>query len=405
MITSAPPESGSDPRAAVHDWLAGEARRVDSRALFVAALGERLLAAGLPVARITTAVPLLHPILDTSSVIWEPDGEPLERLWLTDPRAYANSPLRIIYEGGGPVRHRITPDPVAGEFTIIPDLRAAGIVDYIALPAPFSDGTAKGMTFATRAADGFSDEDLAFLESLMPALSMILEIQTLRRTTRTFLDTYLGSGAGGRVLDGTVKRGMGETIPCAILFCDLRGFTDLSVRLDGDALLALLNAYFDAVCGSVEAHGGEVLKFMGDAVLAVFAHGTDENDARSARRAFDAAMEAQARLDALNGERAAAGEAPIRCGMALHVGDVLYGNIGSESRLDFTVLGPAVNLASRIEKLCGALGEPVLLSAALAALIEAPLRAAGEHVLKGVAGPQAVFAPGPADADAPAPSA
>jgi len=386
----------TDARLALRDWLEREARLMQDRTALVAELGRRLIAAGVPVARITTAVPVLHPILDTSSVLWEPGEAPVERLWQMQPENYhmlANSPLKICYDGGGPVRCRIGPQPEAGEFTILPDLRAAGMRDYVALPAPFSDGTTKAMTFASKATDGFSDDNIALLSALMPSLAMILEIQTLRRTTRTFLETYVGEGAGQRVLDGTVKRGMGEIIPCAILFCDLRGFTHLSNSLDIDGLLALLNDYFDVVTEAVRDHGGEVLKFIGDAVLAVFAHEAGTSDAVSAAQALAASLAAQARLQGLNKERAAVGRRNIRAGMALHVGEVLYGNIGGRKRLDFTVIGPAVNLASRIEKLCGELDKAVLMSAAFAALIDAPCREMGAYAFKGVGEKQSVFAP------------
>ncbi len=380
----------------IRDWLAGDARLTGDRAALVAELGRRLIAAGVPIARITTAVPLLHPILDTSSVLWEPGMEPMERLWQMQPENYqmlANSPLKVIYDGGGPIRHLISLEPEDGEFTILPDLRAAGMRDYLALAAPFSDGTTKAMTFATKLADGFSDDNIAFLNSLMPMLAMILEIQTLRRTARTFLETYVGEKAGQRVLEGTVKRGMGETIPCAVLFCDLRGFTDISNRLESDDLLALLNDYFDVVTGAVQEHEGEVLKFMGDAVLAIFAQDPGVSEEVSAGRALAASQAAQVGLGELNKERAAAGQPEIRCGMALHVGGVLYGNIGAKKRLDFTVIGPAVNLASRMEKLCGDLGEEILMSAEFADLIDAPHRNMGAHAFKGVKNKQTIFAP------------
>ena len=185
----------TESRSALRDWLARDGRLMNDRAAMVAELGQRLIDAGIPIARITTAVPLLHPILDTSMVLWQPGTEPEERMWQMLPENYrmlANSPLKIIYEGGGPVRCRIGPEPEEGEFTILQDLRAAGMRDYVALPAPFSDGTTKGITFATKSAGGFADDEIDFLASLTPSLAMILEIQTLHRTTRTFLETYVG---------------------------------------------------------------------------------------------------------------------------------------------------------------------------------------------------------------------
>ena len=234
---------------------------------------------------------------------------------------------------------------------------------------------------------------MALLGALMPAAAMILEIQTLGRTTRTLLDTYVGPAAGQRVVDGTIKRGMGETIHSVIWFCDLRGCTELSGLLDDDALLALLNDYFGAMTDAVQSHGGEVLKFIGDAILAIFALTRTADRAETAGRALRAAQAAQIELVAVNQGREAAAQAPIHCGIALHVGDVHYGNIGGEGRLDFTVIGPAVNLASRVEQLCAQLGEGLLLTADFVAESEMRCKPVGKFALKGIELEQTVYVP------------
>jgi adenylate cyclase len=233
---------------------------------------------------------------------------------------------------------------------------------------------------------------MALLEAITPGVAVNLEVQALRLTARTLLETYVGRQAGARVLDGVIKRGMGETIRAVVWLCDLRGFTSLSEQLPRDALIEILNEYFGRMCAAIESAGGEVLKFIGDALLGIFPVPADDPAAACAR-ALGAAEKAQEALATFNAERTAAGKAPIDYGIALHVGDVMYGNIGGENRLDFTVIGPAVNLAARIEGLCGELRRPVLLSAGFVAASGLPARSLGTFPLKGLAEPQAVYAP------------
>lgn len=393
MPTTAPV---ADPVADVGRWLKTEAARSGDAARFVNALGEKLRAAGIPVDRITTGVPILHPNISSASVLWEPGKAPVERRWILDAttvRSYDNSPLKVVYNGGGKVRCRIGAAAEPREYGIIPDLRREGFTDYLALPLPFSDGSTKALTVATRSATGFADADLAALDDLAPTIALVLEIHTLHRTARTLLDTYVGPVAGGRVLSGAIKRGMGETIHAVIWVCHLRGFTALSDTLGQDEMILLLNDYFGAMTKAVANHGGEVLKFIGDALLAIFPVTATNAETAVARSALAAAADVRAALAAINATRAAANRPAIRFRLALHVGDVMYGNIGGEARLDFTVIGPAVNLATRIESLTKELGEPVLLSAAFANLAGADVRAVGSHRVKGVEAPQAVYAP------------
>jgi len=198
--------------------------------------------------------------------------------------------------------------------------------------------------------------------------------------------------AGRRVLEGAIRRGSGETIPAAIWFCDLKGFATLSETLPDQVLIDLLNAYFDAVTQAIESQGGEILKFIGDAVLAIF-QPCDGDEAGAAARAMVAANEALERLRMANSERTAVGAPEIECGIALHVGDVLYGNVGGANRLDFTVIGRAVNLASRIESLTRELARPVLVSDAFAAAHGGDFEDLGQFDLKGIAEARSVLAP------------
>ena len=343
--------------------------------------------------RITTGVPILHPQIFSFSALWQLGKGTSERLYRADasqPGVLENSPIKIAYDGK-PVRCQMTATPSDGEFPILKDLRRDGITDYIVFPAPFSDGTNKAVSLATTRTNGFSDTEIALFAAMIPALSFNLEVQTLRRMARTLLDTYVGRQSGGRVLEGQIKRGMGETIRAAIWLCDLRGFTSLSESLPRDELIEMLNQYFGPMCDAVDANNGEVLKFIGDAMLAIFP--VIDNPAVACGHALSAALNAQDVLDRQNRLRLAARAPPIKYGIALHVGDVLYGNIGSETRLDFTVIGPAVNLTARIESLCRDLDRSLLLSADFVRTSGVTADPMGEFALKGVGENQHVFAP------------
>lgn len=377
-------------------WLQGPGRRLIDTEAFVEALGEQLIEIGLPIDRITTGIPMLHPQIASSSVVWEPERLAHERQWQMTSLTrsmYERSPLYVVYRGDGPVRARVSPEPQPGEYGIIPDLRENGFTDYIALPAPFSDGTIKAMTFATRHEGGFAEADIAVLQQLMPNFAYLLEIQTLRRTARVLLDTYVGRISGQRVLQGQIKRGQGEDIRAIIWFSDLRSFTELSDALSNDELIALLNDYFGALTRAVEEQQGEVLKFIGDAMLAIYPIATASSGRRAAQRSLASARTAKVRIAEINLLRRNAGRAIIQWGLALHVGEVHYGNIGGETRLDFTVIGPAVNLAARLQSLSVQIGEGCVISDEFAALLRdrSELRDLGAHELKGIADRRQVF--------------
>jgi adenylate cyclase len=376
-------------------WLLTDARRLGEPKAFVTALAEQFLAHGIAVSRLVSGVPILHPQVHSYSARWDLGQGASERFFQLTAETLPvleNSPVKTVYTGGGSVRCDPTAPARAGEYNILADLRREGVTDYVALSVPFSDGSAKLLAVATRRRGGFADDEIELLEAITPAVAVNLEVQALRLTARTLLETYVGRQAGARVLDGAIKRGMGESISAVIWLGDLRGFTSLSERLPRDALIALLNGYFGRMCVAIEGAGGEVLKFIGDALLAVFPVTGDDTGLVCAR-ALRAAGDAEAAIAAWNAERTGQGEAGVDYGIALHVGEVLYGNIGGENRLDFTVIGPAVNLAARIEGLCRELGRPVLLSADFAEASGLPLEPLGAFPLKGLAEPQRVYAP------------
>jgi adenylate cyclase len=373
-------------------WLMTDGRKQTDPSEFLLAFAERLRASDIDVARITTGVPILHPQIFSFSGLWELDEGVSERLYRTDPRVTAsNSPIPIAYAGGGPVRCDLTTEPQAGEFAILAELRRDGYTDYIVYALPFADGSFKALSVATKRNGGFAGKEVSLFEAMLPAVAFNLEVQALRRTARTLLDTYVGQQSGGRVLEGQITRGSGETIRAVIWLCDLRGFTNLSETLPRDVLIGLLNAYFGPMCDAVASHGGEVLKFIGDAMLAIF---PIEADARATcARALVAAKHAEGALAQENERREKAGQPRIEYGLALHVGDVIYGNIGSDTRLDFTVIGPAVNLTARIESMTRQLERQILLSSDFVELGRVAARSLGTFSLKGVAADQEIFEP------------
>jgi adenylate cyclase len=377
------------------DWLLRDGRRITDSTSFLGAFADQLLADGIAIARIVTGVPILHPQVFSFAGSWQAGKGTSERRNLADAGTFSrlrHSPIKTVYDGGGPVRLDLTAPAREGEYPICSDLRRENFTDYFAIGIPFSDGSNKALALATKRPGGFTTEEIEVFEAMVPAVAVNLEIQALRRTAETLLEVYVGRQAGKRVLSGAIKRGMGETIPAVIWLCDLRGFSTLSETLPRATTIDLLNAYFGAMCQAIEQHEGEVLKFMGDAVLAIFP--ISEPDASPAcRRALAAARAAASAIALLNADRLAGNEPAIQYGTALHVGDVIYGNIGGEHRLDFTVIGPAVNLAVRIEGLCRELGHSLLLSEAFVSAAKVAVKPVGRFALKGIAAPQTLSAP------------
>ncbi len=381
----------SSPVPALHSWLMDVAHVDDDGATFMRALADRLLAAGIPLWRVSYALMTMHPEVLWRTVQWRAGesvvvrDQPHARI---DDAFYTKSPVAVARREPGPIRVRLVEGALP--YPICEDLRALGGTDYYVQGLPFASGQVSYVSFATTAAEGFSAEALAELEALRPFLARRLELESSYYATRALLDVYLGKNAARRVLAGAFQRGKGELIDAAIWFSDMRDFTALSDRTAPAQVVETLDMYFDAVASAVSARGGEVLKFIGDAVLAVFPLGDDAR--RACRSALGAAAEAFAALERLNQDRAARGEEAIAIGVALHRGQVMYGNIGARDRLDFTVISAAVNEASRLEALCKQLGTPLALSEAFATTAEADdVVDLGAHSLKGVKAPLRVF--------------
>ncbi len=365
---------------------------------FLVGLAEALAHDGVDLERLYLVLADLHPELAAVSATWRKRSgavviEP--RVWSgLNTAEFLASPIARFHQRTHDVIRRKLCDPrCPTDFEIVHDLRARGATDYLAfqLGNPLTQRL-NVITFTTHQAGGFSDEQLLTLLSVQPLLAVVVEAYVAQHIASSLLQTYLGQDAGARVLAGQVRRGQGEAIHAVISFCDLRDFTRLSERLSREALLTLLDDTFDAVVTAVADHGGEVLKFIGDAVLSIFrARPGEEADACIVARA--ASADVFARVAEKNRDRRAGDdERPlIEVALSLHVGDVHYGNIGGPSRLDFTVIGPAVNLAARLQGLCSTLGRRALVSAAVARHLPGACDDLGSHNIKGLSAPVHVY--------------
>jgi adenylate cyclase len=350
------------------DWLVDGAPSVRTPVALLSETCERLVAAGVPLWRVGAFVKTLHPDAFGRSFIWHQGAEVVVNTAdfdLPETPQFLQSPLAILYRSGHEVRYRLD-DPESRRFPFFDDMRGEGVTDYIALPLLFTDGTTHASSWTTKHSDGFSDEHIAALRRVVRPFARLGEIFALRRTAATLLDTYVGNRAGERIMAGQIRRGHAETMQAAIWLSDLRGFTALSDRLAPEIVVDILNQYFDCQVPTIRQHGGEILKFMGDGLLAVFPIAKDHcNVSEVCARVLEAAREARTNVDAMQYPTGEGGER-FRFGVALHIGGILFGNIGGSSRLDFTCIGPAVNLAARLEKIAGRLARTVVASEAFA---------------------------------------
>ncbi len=379
--------------AAIVAWLIDGARSAPTPLDVLDGLCRRLREAGVPLARVAVFVRTLHPNVAARRLTWRPDApvEVSEAPYdLFDSDTYHQSPISRVYADGVSIRRRLADPDGPTDYPVLADLRAEGMTDYLAQPLAFSDGAIHAVSWATAAPGGFRDADVAALEAIVRPLTRMAEIWALRRTATNLLEAYVGKRSGARILAGHVRRGDVETIDAALWYSDMRDFTALNENLAPADLIALLNDYFGAVAAATAPHGGEVLQFIGDAALVVFPVGADGRGTacRAALAAAHAALDA---VDALNREHAA--RPAIRFGIGLHVGAVSWGNVGGVDRLGLNVIGPSVNRTARIETLTKRIGVPLLLSEDFAAALDRPCRLVGRFPLKGVAEPQAVYAP------------
>ena len=373
---------------------------------------ERCVAAGIPLGRAHLAIDTLHPVHEGSlfrwgypdeSLVHEYGRTSLEGLDVSgavslDEQAtdvWRHSPFyNMLQTGAASLRRRLNADS-KGEFSMLADWLAAGMTDYVAITTRFAAQGVIGemdavySSWGTKAPEGFNDSQITRLERLVPQLALAVKSVSLARMTRTLMETYLGRDAGQRVLSGRIVRGIAERIDAVVWFSDLRGFTRITDTTP-EQVIPLLNDYSDVIVSAIHEHGGDVLKLIGDGTLAIFAA---ENRTHACNAALSAAIAARQGIAELKKRRMAENKPVTDMYLGLHVGKVFYGNVGSRERLDFTVLGPAVNEASRIAAMCRSVDQPVLMSAAFAGVedIKRRLVSVGRYALRGVAQAQELF--------------
>jgi adenylate cyclase len=363
---------------------------------------ERAVAAGLPIGRAQIIIDTLHPVHEGRVFRWRADqtGEVLEYGRTNDDIAgrWRQSPFyRLLETGESTLRRKLAGEDIP-EFPILAELRADGQTDYMACIHRFAGpgviGEMDGVysSWASDAPSGFSDEQAETLRRLVPPLALAVKCASLARIAGTLVETYLGRDPGRRVLKGDIARGVTERIPAVVWFSDLEGFTAITDRAEPEHIIPLLNDYADAVISAIHEAGGDVLKLIGDGILAIFKADDPGEACRCSLRAEALARE---RVGALNARRREQSLPVTEVYLGLHVGEVFYGNIGSADRLDFTVVGPAVNEANRISAMCRSIERSVLVSPAFAAAAmpddRARLVSVGRYALRGIAQAQELF--------------
>jgi adenylate cyclase len=386
--------SAGDRLAPLADWLAKEGRLIPTPTAFIEQVMVRVLAAGLPMWRMYIGLQLIHPQLQAMGYLWR-RGKLVQSI----PRAfgiqftpaYVGSPLQEVREQGRSVRYRL--DVLTDKHhSVLHEVKAEGGTDYFSLAMHIRrDGPMPVVAFATDADEGFSEADIVDLARLVDMIGAVTEMHIEHSVADTVANTYLGRQVGQRILNGAIRRGDGEEIRAVLWFSDLRDFTGLNERLQPSEVLELLNNYFQLVGNALTAHGGEILKFVGDGVMAYFPAEDALFLPMVTAGALNAARQVIGDIEAANEARAAGGADPVRFGIGLHVGTVTFGNVGTEDRLDFTVIGSAVNRASRLEGLTKALGVQVCASADFNEVCMQPMKSLGTHRLRGVPKPVEIF--------------
>ena len=396
----------------LHVWSVGEGLRGKEAALLFDGLCQRLVIAGVPLWRAFAGMRTLHPQWGGYAYTWWRDrgieqpmqfarGNQYEQELEASPFAHLRRQANEQGDVRGPLPHlrrQLVGSEAQLDFPPLKDLAAAGATDYFAVLVLFGDGkdasrgNGIGYSFATDRPEGFHDDDLVLLRAVLPAVSLAIASDAGHRIAAGLLAAYLGEDVGRRVHAGAVERGSVEGIRSLLWYADIRGFTAIADGTPGAEVISLLDEVFEALAAPLRPCGGQVLKFIGDGMLAIFPFDDATRD-RTCRRALDAATEAMRAVDRLNAARREASKPTVAVDLALHLGEVQYGNVGAVDRLDFTVIGPAVNEVARIEALCEPLGCQVLVSAELAAAVGANRRLVplGCHALRGVREMQEIY--------------
>ncbi|AYG70234.1 adenylate/guanylate cyclase domain-containing protein (plasmid) [Rhizobium sp. CCGE531] len=379
------------------DWIIAMGLISDSIEEILTGVSERLTRLGYPLVRASIAMPSIDPLQKGSSVSWsrsssisleiQEHGEAGDAMFRRSPISYLLS--RDIEVG----RWRLPPDGDATGFPLLSELTDLGATDYLVKLARFPGGTALagiGFSLAVDSPEGFSDSQIAALDEFLPALALACYRIAAMRVATDMLAVYTGARTSGRILSGQTRRGNGEAIHAAILLADIKSFTALNERFPPERIVGWLNEHFDAIGGPVEQFGGEILKFMGDSLLAIFP--TDiEEPANACERALSAAKMAIEANATINRARLVSEKPELLVDIVLHIGDVFYGNVGAARRLDFTAIGRAVNEAARMEKLCDTVERNLLASELFASHVQNGFERLGFFTLKGVSQPAAVY--------------
>jgi adenylate cyclase len=388
----------------IGDFLVRFGLEQDDIGALIEGLVKRLRQTSLALRRMMIGSDYLHPVIGGIGYRWRPETGVEKSVWertsdMETSDAWLRSPLYALVESkAGELRRRLDRDYRRGEFPLLDELQDEGCTDYIVFASSFGQharlGEVEGVvcSFQTDRHGGFTDGEVELLRRVVPPLALTYKAIITVKTAKTLMTTYLGKDAGERVIAGSIDRGRAVSVPAVLWYSDLQGFTKIADTVEGPVLLALLNDYAEAVAAAVQGHEGEVLKFMGDGVFAMFP--LDGGTETLCRRALDAAVSLRDGITALNERRAKAG-LPV-CGfyVALHFGEVLYGNIGSRDRLDFTVVGPAVNETARIEAMCRSLDQWLIVSSTFAEAAGETrdrLVSLGRYALRGVGRPQELF--------------
>ena len=391
----------SDQFAELSAWITEAGLAGQSESAILAGFCEREVARGLPLARGLVLIDTLHPIYEGRAFRWT---RAQKEATLTefgrsddDVSRWQRSPFHLLEDSGEPlVRRRLTVE-TEGEFSIFPELRADGMTDYVAIANRFTGDEIIGRmdcvysSWATDAPQGFDEDDVADLCRLVPFLALAVKSASLARIAGTLVETYLGRDAGRRVLQGRIARGVAEQIEAILWFSDLRDYTRISDTASPGDIIPMLNHYADAIISAIHEQGGDVLKLIGDGTLAIF---TAEDRGRASDASLRAALAARRGVARVNERRAAKGLPTADMYLGLHIGSVFYGNIGSKDRLDFTVVGPAVNEVSRIAALCHSVDQPLLVSSDFASAVgeaRSRLVSVGRYALRGVGRAQDLF--------------
>jgi len=379
----------------VKEWILSEGRVISDPLSFIEQLCERIEKSGISLARLRIGFRTIHPQIDIWAFTWTNENRKAD-LWggehgIRASSKYYGSPAEWVHTHNKPFRRRLTDLDPTKDHKILFEQQEIGLTDYLMCPMEFIDGSHAVISFVTATDEGFSDQDLSELESLVGFIAPIIEVHSTRKIAITLLDTYVGHRSGERVMNGHIQRGDGDVIEAALWFSDLRQYTELSENLDHLQIFGLLNSYFQTLSDVVTPHGGEILKFIGDAALVIFPVDQETSAQKACENALSAATEMFKRIVAENKERQVSKNPEINFGIGLHFGKAIYGNVGALDRLDFTVTGPAVNLASRVESLTKETGKQLLLSQTFVEKLKTETLKIGEFDLKGIRERQVIY--------------